>query len=298
MEEQPEGMEQPEQTESSENRPAESTNNPAIMTSPQSLETVPNPCVYAIGRIEARFPTLALEREFAQAAARAEDTAGRTDRETLQHVLSENRYLARQMCWVLGIRDLDTYVLQPRDPADYQLLVEALRSAPRPTDVDVLIGTRGPIVPPEICGGLMAPMVVFDQIYSFDVDSLVQGVPRPDTIPEDQEEPFRSTAEELFYRIMQMTDNAGATDEHRALNYLAVRYDRIYAQTAEAHGRNLALTAVETRLAPLSGPRTLVRVIFSYTNRQTDVTEKYYCDVDTTHCFPFLVTKLSPFFEH
>lgn len=29
-------------------------------------------------------------------------------------------------------------------------------------------------------------------------------------------------------RIVQIADNAGATDEHRALNYLVVRYPRIY----------------------------------------------------------------------
>jgi hypothetical protein len=37
-------------------------------------------------------------------------------------------------------------------------------------------------------------------------------------------ERFRETAGAVFDRIMQMTDNAGATDEHRALNYLTVRY--------------------------------------------------------------------------
>jgi hypothetical protein len=44
-------------------------------------------------------------------------------------------------------------------------------------------------------------------------------------------------AEELFDRIMQMTDNAGATDGHRALNYLAMRYQAIYANAADAFGR-------------------------------------------------------------
>jgi hypothetical protein len=33
---------------------------------------------------------------------------------------------------------------------------------------------------------------------------------------------------------MQMTDNAGATDEDRAPNYLAVRYPAIYAKAAES----------------------------------------------------------------
>jgi hypothetical protein len=56
--------------------------------------------VYALGRIEARFPNLAAEKEFAQASGRT-DTAGTTDQETFHAVLSErdNRYLARQMCW-------------------------------------------------------------------------------------------------------------------------------------------------------------------------------------------------------
>ena len=38
-------------------------------------------------------------------------------------------------------------------------------------------------------------------------------------------------------------------------------------------------------------------VIFSYTNRYTDVTEKYFVRVDVTEEFPFLVTKLSPYYD-
>ncbi len=53
--------------------------------------------VYALGKVEPRFPRLSVEKEFAQAIGRAE-TAGLTDREALHKVLSErqNRYLARQ----------------------------------------------------------------------------------------------------------------------------------------------------------------------------------------------------------
>lgn len=96
---------------------------------------------------------------------------------------------------------------------------------------------------------------------------------------------------------MQIADNAGATDEHRALNYLAVRYPAIYATTADAYGRNSSLTAVEARPSRLSGVRKIVDVIFSYTNRNTDVTDKYFVRVDVTEEFPFLVTKLSPYYE-
>ena len=139
--------------------------------------------VYAIGRIEPRFPTLSAEKEFAQATGRAE-TAGLTDRQALHAILSQrqNRYLVRQLCWVLTIEGLDTYILHPRDPADLDLLIEALRPTPRPTDVDVVVGVRGPIAPPEMCNGLMVPIVIFDQIYSFDVDTLMKSIPRPEKI--------------------------------------------------------------------------------------------------------------------
>ena len=39
-------------------------------------------------------------------------------------------------------------------------------------------------------------------------------------------------------------------------------------------------------------------VIFSFTNRQTDVIEKFFTRVDVTEKFPFLVTKMSPYYDH
>ncbi|HEX3033847.1 MAG TPA: hypothetical protein VHT73_01780 [Thermodesulfobacteriota bacterium] len=251
--------------------------------------------VLALGTSEPRFSSLAVEKEFAQATGRA-DTAGLTDREALHKVLSQrqNRYLARQLCWVFTIEGLETYILVPRDPADLDLLLEALRPAPRPTDIDVVIGIRGPIASPAMCNGLMVPIVVFDQMYSFDIDALIKSIPRPKEITAKE---FTPAAEELFIRIMQMADNAGATDEHRAVNYLAVRSSAIYATAAEAFGRNSSLTSLEVRPSPLSSARKIVEVIFSFTNRQTDVTEKFFVRVDVTEEFPFLVTKMSPYYD-
>jgi hypothetical protein len=251
--------------------------------------------VYAIGRIEPRFPRPSVEKEFAQATGRAE-TAGLTDRQAVHKVLSQrqNRYLARQLCWVMTIEGLETYILVPRDPADLDLLVEALRPTPSPMDLDCVIGVRGPIAPSEMCNGLMVPIVPFDQIYSFDRDALIKAIPRPEKTAAKE---FAQAAEELFDRIMQMTDNAGATDEYRALNYLAVRYQAIYTKAAEEFDANASLTAVDVRSSPLSGTRKVVDVIFSYTNRSTDVVEKFFVRVDVTEEFPFLVTKLSPYYD-
>jgi hypothetical protein len=251
--------------------------------------------VYAIGRIEPRFPRPSVEKEFIQAVGR-DKTSGLTDRQALHSVLSrpENRYLVRQLCWVMTIEGLETYILVPRDPADISLLVEALRPTPQPWDLDCVIGFRGSIAGPEVCNGLMVPIVAFDQIYSFDRDALIKAIPRPEkTTAKD----FAPAAEELFDRIMQMADNAGATDEHRALNYLAVRYPAIYASAADAFGRNASVTAVDVTPSPLSGTRKVVDVIFSYTNRNTDVVEKFFTRVDVTEEFPFLVTKLSPYYD-
>jgi hypothetical protein len=252
--------------------------------------------VYALGRIQPRFPSPGLEKEYAQVVGRAADTAGQTDPQAMQSTLArkENRYLVRKLCWVLTIEGIETYILQPRDSSDFDLFTDALRPAPRPTDVDIVVGIRGPIAPPQMCNGLMVPIVVVDQIYSFDVDGLIKSIPRPKGVQENQ---FRSTAEDLFYRIMQLADNAGATEEHRALNYLAVRYSAIYAHTTEMHGKDFSLSGVEVRPSRLSGTRKIVDVIFSYTNRNTDVIEKYFIRVDVTEEFPFLVTKLSPFYE-
>jgi PatG C-terminal len=310
-------MEQPEEIDVSTNASAGGNKSPAPAVSaarlavsalaPQSCPTcggvpgtkggvaAPPSYVYAIGRIEPRFPRISVEKELIQVTGRA-DTSGLSDRQALQRVLSErqHRYLARQLCWVLTVEGLETYLLYPRDLADLDLLIEAVRATPSPMDLDVVIGTRGPIAPPELCNGLMVPIVAFEQIYSFDRDALIKNIPRPEKTPEEE---FAPAAADLFDRIMQLTDNAGGTDEHRALNYLAVRYPAVYANAAEAFGRNSSLTAVETRSSPLSGTRKIVEVIFAYTNRNTDVAEKFFVRVDVTEEFPFLVTKLSPYYD-
>jgi hypothetical protein len=251
--------------------------------------------VYAIGRIEPRLPNIAVEKEIIQATGRA-DAAGLTDRQALATLLSqpENRYLVRGICWVMTIQGLDTYIVRPRDPVDLNLLVEALRPEPKPSDLDVVIGVKGPIAPPEMCNGLLVPVVGYDQIYFFDRDALIDAIPRPDNIGEAE---FPAAAAELFDRIIQMADNAGATDEDRALNYLAMRYPAIYAHAAEAFARNESLTAIDVIPSRLSGARTVMDVIFSYTSRNTDVIAKSYLTVDVTYEHPFLIRRLSPYFD-
>jgi len=250
--------------------------------------------VYGIGRIEPRFPSLAIEKEFAQARAKVK-TTGLTDSQALEEVLSqrENRYLARQLCYLLTIQGLETYIVSPADSGDFDLLIEAVRPTPNPTDLDVVIGRRGPVAPPDLCNGMMLPMVVFDQIYSFDRDSLVKDIPRPDGV---KGKDFEPAATELFDTIIHLADNAGGTDDHRALNYLAVRDPSIYAKAAEQQARDFSISEVKVQSSSLAGARNIVEVVFSFTNRKTDFTERFFLRVDVTEMYPFLVTKLSPYY--
>jgi PatG Domain len=252
--------------------------------------------IYAIGRIESRFPSVSAEKEFAQVLGRI-DTIGKTDREAYANVLSDphNLYLARQLCWVMSISGIDTYLITPRNPSDFGFLVESVRPSPDPGSLDAIIGTRGPMAPPDMCNGLILPVVFFDHMYSFDRQSLLKSIPKPDK--SDGKE-IGNAAAEVLDRILASTDNAGATDADRALNYLALRDPGIYARTANCFARDLALTGIEVRPWRLSVARRIVEVVFTFTHRKNEFTEKYCARVDVNDGFPFLTSKIAPYYEH
>lgn len=276
----------------------ESTVDTANEAAASEQQTPDHPFVYAIGRVEPHVPSVGTQKELDQAIAQA-GTAGLTDREAMQTVLSspENRYLARELCFTLSIESIPTYLLVPRDRADINWFVDAIRPRPHANDLDVVVGNRGPLAPPAVCNGINLPVAIVDQIYSFDRQSLIDSIPAPESGSGEQEEQFRFSASELFERIMQVADNSGNRDEHRAMNYLSVRYPAIYSAIFDAHSRNAALTSISAQQSRLSGARNIIDVIFSFTNRNTDVVEKQFVRVDVAEKFPFLASKLAPYYE-
>ena len=78
-------------------------------------------------------------------------TTDLTDREALVAVLQDkrNRYLVRQLCWLLIARGLETYLLKPYDPADYDELVRAYAADPK--GFVVVVGYRGGTANPQDC---------------------------------------------------------------------------------------------------------------------------------------------------
>lgn len=266
---------------------------PTCASAQAGPQMAPPSCIYVIGHIEPRFPQLSIEKEARQVTARA-GASKDSDREVMAKLLRDpaNKYVVRRLCWVLSVQGVETYILVPRD-GDYQPLIDSYRAEPKPDDLELVIGIRGPIANPEICNGLLVPIVIFDQVYAFDRDTLLKSIPKP----KEGEQKFVKAASEVFDRLTSQMDNAGATDADRALNYLSVRYDRVYSLVAEEFNNNASLTSIDVLPSPLSGARKIVDVVFSFTDRATDVVSKFFTRVDVTECFPFLVTKMSPYYD-
>jgi hypothetical protein len=265
--------------------------------------------VYAIGTVEAECPNVAIEREM-QALAQhlGVETAPDVDmpmrptedRNWLHAVLSRERrltrYLARQLSWRLTIEDYPAFVLSPRDPADFDDLIDSLarpkfptrdggrprrgaKAAPisrapvaRPQDLDVIIGVAGAQTPDGIA-------VKMDQIFTIRPEQLV--------LPG------------AGGHFEQLADNWGLTDEDRAYNYLIARY-AVDAENLEEINEEFELTSVPVVSSRLGGDsRRIVRVIYTFKSRgpNTPAQRKYFVRVDVTDEFPFIATSWNRYLE-
>jgi hypothetical protein len=275
-----------------------------VQSTPAAVHAAPilhaqnsRPWVYAIGKLDAPlFPRISVEKEFVQAAGHVK-TSGLTDREALYKVLSqkENKYLARQLCWIMSIYGQQTYIVVPQHSSDTELLIESIQNGIAADALDVVIGIGGPIAPPNLCNGLQLPIVTFEQLYSSTRGNLLRSIPNKKNL---QEKEFLASAAEVFERIFAAADNAGNTDANRAVNYLALRDPAIYSIVAECHDREMTLTSIESHPWILSSARRVVEVIFTLTNRRNEFVEKYCARVDVNDLYPFLVSKLSQYYDH
>lgn len=252
--------------------------------------------VYVLGRVHAVFPDLSIQREFLQAAG-ADGTSYTTDAEALYHVLSapENRYIARQMCYVLAVQGVDTNILEVSDSSVLDDLLEALRPVGDRRDLAVIVGYLGPVAPPDACQGLSVPVVDVQHVWAFDSRELIQAIDRPDDASSEE---FEKSAGALLDRLLQLSDNAGTEPAERALNYLTVRDQEIYRKTYQKYREGYILSEVEVGNSRLSaGSQTVITVIFSYTHLQTNVTEKWFVRVGLAGLFPFRVTPLQSYYS-
>lgn len=253
--------------------------------------------VYVLGTLRAAFPSETVRKEFEEQIARVyPQPTNVPDEQLIFQVLSqgENLYLAREICWVLQVDGVDTYVLGPRTYVELYDLILAIEPTPAAdTRYNVIIGPRGPMAGPDMCNGLQLPIVVVNQNYYFTVSEFVTAMAARTGVAPDI---LKST----FETLLGIADNAGETDEHRALNYLTVRYSGVYTLAAQmldpADPHTLARVSV--RPAGVQGVRRVVEVIFQYLQRATGEPTYRFCKVDVTGQFPFLVARLAPYYPH
>jgi len=247
--------------------------------------------VYAIGTVGTRCLTEGVEHELRQALG-GDDPMDLHRVGKLRSALTsaENRYLVRELSWVLTIDGIDSYVLQPSDPSDVQSLPEAIRPDPRDYGIDAVLGRiAGPTQVDAANAYARLPVLIFDQLHSFDADSFARSLQKTTGVAGIDPTFVANTL-----RTLTGISGPGLTGEHRALNYLVLRYPKLYQLAFEKAQEGLGLRAVHFPRAPATGGRTVVVVLLSFQASADSRVEKWSVRVDVTDKFPFLRGGLAP----
>lgn len=284
---------------------------PVIVPQSQALATIDPQCgcggggegiqpenfgyIYAIGNIYPTFPNKSLEEEYMYAYQ--EFKAEGPPNALFYQVLSQgqNLYIAEKMCWILSIQGVDSYILTPRSNVELYHFIAALEPVfVGERKFDVVVGTRGPLASPDRCNGLQLPTAVANLTYYFTFSQFVTAtVANIPGIP-------RNIVESMLEKMLDVTDNAGETDAHRALNYLTIRSKDIYymawqMQIPESDGRYppgvYFLQGVDVQRSNVQGNRSIMDVIFQYQARDTVDIMYYYVKVDVTGMFPYMASR-------
>jgi hypothetical protein len=258
--------------------------------------------VYVLGSVDARIPDPALEEEVHTAARSIGHAPGDIEDTTWLHsVLSHDdaRYVARQVSWLLTVEGQPAYALKLRDPHDWRRLIDCLQRENRTdgahfVDTDVVVGVKGPMT---WVGDIEVPLLIVDQLA---VTTLVHRVPaaEPTTAGRGRRRnpsPADDERLDIYRRLVQTTDNYGATDVQRALNFLAARYERLYELAHEKHTAGYRLTDVSVSDSRLSGRRRIVDPVFTFQRPDSVFMDRHFVRVDVTHKFPMIATRLQPY---
>jgi hypothetical protein len=245
--------------------------------------------VYSIGSVRPEFPEEGLRKEYEFAAAQL-----RVSPTDYYAVLSNQTYtyIAQEACWILDINNVDTFILHPRSGTELKDLVEAIKPvAPGSVEkpMSVIIGPIYPDKPYPRCPNVHLPVVVANQVYYFDFDTLIKNL----TAKNIEVESVRSVLEAL-----KLKPNEGVSDSDRALNYIAFRFPEMYRKADQMKGKQLPgffLLDIRTQPSATEANRKLVDAIFKYQQYDTGEQQSFYCAIDVTGQFPFLQTPLQPF---
>jgi hypothetical protein len=215
---------------------------------------------------------------------------GVADRTVWKTVLSDkdNRYLTRWMRWAVWIAGQQTYFIASKGADDTADWVEFL--ADRPTKdaatsrtFFLLVGGKSARGDFEVEGGPTLPTVFVDRLVKFDLQELLNRLPKPEQLSSKQ---FQEASAELFDRITGLSGNVGSSYEHIALNTLLMRHSGIFNLYARKLHEGASLTEIAARPPRAVGRRAIVDVIFTYVDRESGVDERFSFSVDITPPFP------------
>ncbi|CAN7634887.1 hypothetical protein LJR230_004681 [Trinickia sp. LjRoot230] len=247
--------------------------------------------VYAIGRLDVRFPSLGIEREYQQRERALTDLQEPSRTARIRAVLEKNPHLALRMGYLFVVDGTAVYALSPAGGHLKESLFAALTHADDKDHYCTLIGRTGGFAAAPAYGGLLLTSVTADQLYDFSLDEwgqrlagIAQAALKSRKIEATH---FDTVAKTLFRELCATPDNLGSADGHRALNYLLVQHPGLFLAAAER--RDHVLDHVETRMAPTAGGRRHVVLVLTFLDRTTGVPERLYCTVDVTEEWPFVV---------
>lgn len=260
--------------------------------------TGPTRYVYAVGILRPIYPNRSLEHEMLQSADRSQAPGPPNELDFQTMRMGENVHVSRDMCFVLSIGGIDTYIVKPRSYLELNDIISDLDEQETQDEplYAVIVGPMGSVAPPEMCTGLQLPVVVCNQYMSFTQSAMVDALTNADASITS------SVARDMLRRmVLEPSNNAGEMPEHRATNYLALQYPDIYAQASiyldagseqNPWSRVMYFEDARARPAEVQGTRVVMDVVFNYAERHTRQRLESYCKVDVTGQFPFLVTPL------
>jgi hypothetical protein len=265
---------------------------PAQAPSPEVPGAQGGGFVYAVGRLRAEFPNEGVKKEFVQLTGVDPDALVQVSDLKDALVSPESRYLARHVCWVFRGQTSDSCSVVARDNRDLDELLDLLTTDEEEV-IETLVGSPVTgVSSPCIAAGLVA--VWPDQVLRFTMQEFIEALPGPE-MP-DATDQYRSAVRTLFTHLTQRAGNQGLADQHRALNYLALRYPQLYHLTFRLLREGKALIGVDAHSGFDRGRRlVVVRLVFR--DQHTHLVERYQCTVDVTDLFPFLTASLSQTFD-
>jgi hypothetical protein len=258
-----------------------------------------------VGRLRVGFPDSGLQQEYAQAAGIHPDAP--VESSELKSVIAEpdNRYLARQVCWIFTAQSGDdACTVLPRSEAELDDLIDLL--APEGAEpIQALVGSPALTRTPFGCWAGDLPAVWPAQVLSFTMDGFTDAMAaenqpdadeKSDVAPLRENPQYRASVRDLFLRFTQRSGNVGVTDEDRAYNLLALKDPSSYALNWQARTEGKNLTNITAR-AMSKGTHRIVDVRFYFRHHKTHMTETYHCQVDTTDLFCYKSLPLSPTYD-